>query len=64
MAITYMPCILALGKGNYEVKTVSLTREPISSAGGFKVLPDYDLQSVPVEYEALILIGGMGPPAE
>ena len=52
-------CILALGKGDYEVKTVSLTKEPISSAGGFTVLPDYDLQSVPVEYEALILIGGM-----
>ena len=24
-------CILALGKGDNEVKTVSLTREPISS---------------------------------
>jgi len=52
-------CILALGKGNYEVRTVSLTKEPISSAGGFIVLPDYDLQSVPEKYEALILIGGM-----
>ena len=52
-------CILALGKGNYEVRTVSLTKEPISSAGGFTVLPDYDLQSVPEKYEALILIGGM-----
>ncbi|MEA5082245.1 MAG: DJ-1/PfpI family protein, partial [Lachnospiraceae bacterium] len=48
-----------MGKGDYEVRTVSLTKEPISSAGGFTVLPDYDLQSVPVEYEALILIGGM-----
>ena len=27
--------------------------------GGFKVLPDYDIQSVPDGYEALILIGGM-----
>ena len=29
------------------------------SIGGFKVLPDYDIQSVPDNYEALILIGGM-----
>jgi len=52
-------CLIALGKGDYEVKTVSLGKDPISSAGGFRVLPDYDLQSVPAEYEALILIGGM-----
>jgi putative intracellular protease/amidase len=51
--------ILAIGKDNYEVKTVSLTKGHISSAGGFTVLPDYDLLSVPAEYEALILIGGM-----
>jgi putative intracellular protease/amidase len=52
-------CILALGKDDYAVKTVSLGKDPISSAGGFTVLPDYALQSVPAEYEALILIGGM-----
>ena len=48
-----------LGGGKYEVKTVSLTREPISSIGGFCVLPDFDIASIPADYEALILIGGM-----
>lgn len=48
-----------LGQGAYEVKNVSLTKEPVSSIGGFHLLPDYDIGSVPAEYEALILIGGM-----
>lgn len=49
-----------LGKGEYEVKTVSLTKEPVESIGGFHVQPDYDLASAPRDYEALILIGGTG----
>lgn len=48
-----------LGQGQYEVKTVSLTMDPVSSIGGFRVLPDFDIGSVPTDYEALILIGGM-----
>lgn len=48
-----------LGQGNYEVKTASLTKEPVSSIGGFHVVPDYDIKSIPSDYEALILIGGM-----
>lgn len=48
-----------LGRGKYEVKTVSLTNEPVISIGGFRVLPDYDINSLPHDYEALILIGGM-----
>ncbi|MEY8336815.1 type 1 glutamine amidotransferase family protein [Lachnospiraceae bacterium 62-35] len=51
--------IFMLGQGGYTVKTVSLSRDCVQSIGGFKVLPDYDIQSVPDEYEALILIGGM-----
>jgi len=31
----------------------------VKSIGGFNVLPDYDIQSLPSDYEALILIGGM-----
>lgn len=42
----------------YRVKTVSLTREPVKSIGGFSVLPDYDLASVPDDFAAVILIGG------
>lgn len=51
--------IYMLGQGNYEAKTVSLTRDSIQSIGGFHVIPDYDVQSAPANYEALILIGGM-----
>lgn len=48
-----------LGQGKYEVKTVSLTQKPVRSIGGFHVLPDLAIDSVPADYEALILIGGM-----
>lgn len=48
-----------LGDSRYEVKTVSLIKDKVSSIGGFHVLPDYDICSVRDEYEALILIGGM-----
>lgn len=44
---------------NYEVKTVGLTKEPVLSIGGFKTIPDYDIQTMPTEYEALILIGAL-----
>ena len=48
-----------LGQNQYNVKTVSLTTDCVESIGGFRVLPDYDIQSAPTNYEALILIGGM-----
>lgn len=48
-----------LGQGRYDIKTVSISKEYVSSIGGFRVMPDYDISSVPEEYEALILIGGM-----
>ncbi|WP_029902437.1 type 1 glutamine amidotransferase family protein [Prevotella sp. 10(H)] len=43
----------------YQVKTMSLSKEPITSIGGFKVLPDYDINSLPDSYAGLILVGGM-----
>lgn len=51
--------ITMLGQGQYEIKTVSLSKDYVQSIGGFRVLPDYDTASVPKDYEALILIGGM-----
>lgn len=51
--------ISMLEQGKYEIKTVSLSKDCVQSIGGFKVLPDYDITSVPDDYEALILIGGM-----
>lgn len=48
-----------LGQEQYEVKTVSITLDRIQSIGGFQLLPDYDMKTMPKEFEALILIGGM-----
>ncbi len=48
-----------LGGGKFENKIVSLTKNAVTSIGGVTCLPDYDLQSVPSDYDALILIGGM-----
>ena len=48
-----------LGNGQYEVKTVSLSTDMVTSIGGLRVMPDYSVHSVPADYEALILIGGM-----
>lgn len=48
-----------LSEGKYAVKTVSLTGESVVSIGGFRTVPDYAIASVPDDYAALILIGGM-----
>lgn len=51
--------ISMLGQDKYEIKTVSLSKDYVQSIGGFNVMPDYDITSIPDNYEALILIGGM-----
>lgn len=51
--------ITMLGQGQYDIKTVSLSRDYVTSIGGFKVMPDYDIKTAPDNYEALVLIGGM-----
>ncbi len=48
-----------LGQGKFENKTVSLSKNAVTSIGGIKCLPDYDLQHIPSDYAAVILIGGM-----
>lgn len=56
----YLSSALKMLNGEeYTVKTVSLTKDSIESIGGFHALPDYDIHSIPEDYEALILIGGM-----
>lgn len=45
--------------GSHEVKTVSLTKAPLRSMGGFTIIPDYDVASVPEDYAAVVLLGGM-----
>jgi len=42
----------------YIAKTLSLTKEPIISIGGFKVLPDYDIHALPEDYAGLVMVGG------
>ncbi len=51
--------IRMFGRDQYNVKTVSLTKDPVESIGGFRVLPDYDIHSIPNDYDALVLVGGM-----
>ena len=51
--------LIALGQDRFSVKTVSLTTDSVRSIGGFTVLPDYDLQSAPKDFEGLVLVGGM-----
>lgn len=43
----------------YTVKTVSATKAPVRSIGGFSVLPDYAIGDIPTDYAGLVLIGGM-----
>lgn len=46
-------------ESKYIVKTVSVTKDPVVSCGGFRVLPDYGINDVPVDYAGIVLIGGM-----
>ena len=43
----------------YVCKVVAPTMEPVISIGGFRTLPDYTFQTLPNDYAALVLIGGM-----
>lgn len=43
---------------DYCVKTVSISKDPVHSIGGFTVLPDYDIDSLNDDFYGLILIGG------
>lgn len=42
----------------YVVKTVSCNKTPVSSIGGFTVMPDYSFEDMPERFAALILVGG------
>lgn len=43
----------------YVVKTVAVTKDPVVSCGGFKILPDYDINEISTDHAGLVLIGGM-----
>jgi putative intracellular protease/amidase len=42
----------------YVIKTLSLDKEPKTSMGGFRVLPDYSVADFPEDFGMLILTGG------
>ena len=46
--------------GRYVPRVVGPTREAVVSMGGFRTLPDYDLETLPKDYAAVVLIGGTG----
>lgn len=48
-----------LGEGKYRNVAVSTDTSPKESMGGLRCLPDCDLENVPKEYSAVVLIGGM-----
>jgi len=48
-----------LGQGKFEIKTVSLLKQSVRSIGGLQTVPDYTIDTVPDDYAALLLIGGM-----
>lgn len=60
------PALLAAGlnwgyglwESMYEVKTVSVSQGQVSSIGGFTVIPDYTLETMPEEFAGVILVGG------
>lgn len=43
----------------YTTRVATPTMDAVSSIGGFHTLPDYSFQTIPTDYAALILIGGM-----
>lgn len=44
----------------YTNRIVAATMDPVRSFGGLRTLPDYTYDTIPSDYAALILIGGLG----
>lgn len=56
---SYVAAELQAPHSEYQVKTVTLDGKPVSSIGGFKVLPDYSLADTEtIDFYMLILPGG------
>lgn len=43
----------------YYVRTVAADAGPVMSIGGVRCLPDYTFETIPDDYAALVLVGGM-----
>lgn len=56
---SYVAAELQAPHSEFQVKTVTLDGKPVSSIGGFKVLPDYSLADTEtIDFYMLILPGG------
>ncbi|WP_077603535.1 type 1 glutamine amidotransferase family protein [Oceanobacillus sojae] len=42
----------------YAVKTLSFSKNPVKSMGGFTVIPDYTINEMPTDFHMLIMVGG------
>ena len=42
----------------FKVKTLSLSRTPVKSIGGFTTIPDYSIEDLPLDSAGIVLIGG------
>ncbi|EMB66459.1 type 1 glutamine amidotransferase family protein [Streptococcus mutans] len=42
----------------FQIKTISLDKQPKKSMGGFCVMPDYDISNYPKKFKLLIIPGG------
>ncbi|MBZ7673088.1 DJ-1/PfpI family protein [Klebsiella grimontii] len=46
-------------ESQYDVRTVAADAGPVMSIGGVRCLPDYTFETIPDDYAALVLVGGM-----
>ena len=56
---SYLAVALNAQDSPYIAKTVSLDKQPKTSMGGFKVIPDYSIDDCPMDFSLLVLTGGL-----
>ena len=59
LSISLNAGVLPGNEVKYISKTVAPTLDEVRSIGGFRTVPDYSFQTMPADYAALVLIGGM-----
>jgi len=59
LAISLNAGVIPGSEVKYTPKTVAPTLDEVRSIGGFRTVPDYSFQTMPADYAALVLIGGM-----
>ena len=59
LSISLNAGVLPGNEVKYISKTVAPTLDEVRSIGGFRTMPDYSFQTMPADYAALVLIGGM-----